>query len=111
VGVTGLVVPDRGVGGGAGGAVRALAALALAGQGRPSAASCPSCSVVGRPRLAWWWGDRAVPPSLGPLEATALLVQGNVDPFGRAVSAAQELDVHLTITELGVSAMAARPTW
>ena len=57
----------------------------------------------------WWWGERAVPAELGPLEATALLVQGNVDPFGRAVSAAQELDVHLTITELGVSAMAAPP--
>jgi apolipoprotein N-acyltransferase len=69
----------------------------------------PAALVVVVLAVGWWWGDRAVPSSLGPLEATALLVQGNVDPFGRAISAAQELDVHLTITELGVSAMAAPP--
>ena len=58
---------------------------------------------------AWWWGARIVPDDVGPLEARALLVQGNVDPFGRAVSASQELDVHLAITELGVGGMAAPP--
>ena len=59
--------------------------------------------------VSWWWGARELQAPLGPLEATALLVQGNVDPFGRAVSAAQELDVHLAITELGLSSMAAPP--
>ncbi len=58
---------------------------------------------------AWAWGESALPSTLGPLESTALLVQGNVDPFGRAVSASSELDVHLAITELGVSGMAAPP--
>ena len=58
---------------------------------------------------SWWWGARELQASLGPLEATALLVQGNVDPFGRAVSAARELDVHLAITELGLASMAAPP--
>jgi apolipoprotein N-acyltransferase len=69
----------------------------------------PAITLLAVIALAWWWGDRQVPPSPGPLEATALLVQGNVDPFGRAVSAAQELDVHLAITELGVAAMAGPP--
>ncbi len=79
-------------------------------RGRPSLGRfVPLVLVVGVLAGGWWWGGRTVPANLGPLEATALLVQGNVDPFGRAVSASQELDVHLTITELGVSAMAAPP--
>lgn len=34
----------------------------------------------------------------------ALLVQGNVDPFARATSATQELNVHVRLTEEGVAA-------
>ena len=69
----------------------------------------PALAAVALLATAWWWGARALPASIGPLESTALLVQGNVDPFGRAVSAARELDVHLAITELGVAGMAAAP--
>lgn len=58
---------------------------------------------------AWWWGDGRLAPDVGPLEATALLVQGNVDPYARALAAAAELEVHATITEIGVSGMAAPP--
>lgn len=41
----------------------------------------------------------AVAPSAAPEVGRALLVQGNVDPFARASSAAQELEVHLQLTE------------
>lgn len=58
---------------------------------------------------SWWWGAWIVPDDVGPRGVRALLVQGNVDPFGRAVSASQELDVHLAITELGVAGMASPP--
>ncbi|MBA2666618.1 MAG: apolipoprotein N-acyltransferase [Trueperaceae bacterium] len=58
---------------------------------------------------SWWWGSTKLDAPLGPLEATALLVQPNVDPFARAVSARQELAIHTTITEIGLSAMAAPP--
>ena len=44
-----------------------------------------------------------------PAGATALLVQGNVDPFGRAANQAQELEVHVELTRLGVARMAAAP--
>lgn len=44
-----------------------------------------------------------------PAERTALLVQGNVDPFGRAASQAQELEVHLELTRLGAGRMASPP--
>jgi apolipoprotein N-acyltransferase len=59
--------------------------------------------------VAWWWGDARLREPVGPLQATALLVQPNVDPFGRAASASQELTRHTTITEIGLSAMAAPP--
>ena len=69
----------------------------------------PALVVLALLGALWWWGAGELRRELGPLQATALLVQPNVDPFGRATSAAQELETHLTITELGVSAMAAAP--
>jgi apolipoprotein N-acyltransferase len=57
----------------------------------------------------WWWGGSRLGAPAEPLQATALLVQPNVDPFARAVNASQELGVHTTITEIGLSAMAAPP--
>jgi len=55
--------------------------------------------------LAWWGGvqrDAAVRASMQPPDRSALLVQGDVDPFGRAAGAALELDVHLDLTRAGV---------
>ena len=58
---------------------------------------------------AWAWGSLAVGRHEVPAERTALLVQGNADPFGRAVSAAQELSIHVELTRLAVGRMAAAP--
>lgn len=58
---------------------------------------------------AWLWGAAAAGRHEVPATRTALLVQGNVDPFGRAVSAAQELDVHVELTRAAVARMAAPP--
>jgi apolipoprotein N-acyltransferase len=58
---------------------------------------------------AWWTGAAAAGRHEVPADRTALLVQGNVDPFGRAASAAQELDAHLELTRLGLGRMAAPP--
>ena len=59
-----------------------------------------------------WWGGaargRAVTTALPEPQASALLVQGDVDPFGRAVSLGRELDVHLDLTSRSV-AEAGRP--
>lgn len=50
--------------------------------------------------LAFWQGATLLPAPDAVAEAplTALLVQGNVDPFARATSAARELEVHLGLT-------------
>src|SRR5690606_23264246 len=50
--------------------------------------------------LAFWQGATLLPAPDAVAEAplTALLVQGNVDPFARATSAARELEVHLSLT-------------
>ncbi len=69
----------------------------------------PALATVALIVAGWWWGARVVPPQPGTLPYTALLVQGNVDPFGRAVGVSRELEVHLAITELGVAGMAAPP--
>jgi apolipoprotein N-acyltransferase len=80
-----------------------------AGRRRARWAGVLPAVVLGAVVIAgWWWGTRAVAPP-APLPHTALLVQGNVDPFGRAVGVARELDVHVAITELGVAGMAAPP--
>jgi apolipoprotein N-acyltransferase len=59
--------------------------------------------------LFWTWGALAAGRHEVPAHRTALLVQGNVDPFGRAVSAAQELSTHVDLTRLAVDRMAAPP--
>jgi apolipoprotein N-acyltransferase len=59
--------------------------------------------------VAWLVGSAAMGRHEVPTNRTALLVQGNVDPFGRAASASQELDVHLELTRLGLARMAAPP--
>ena len=56
---------------------------------------------------AWWGGSIREANFTAALEVpnrTALLVQGNVDPFGRAVGAALELDIHIDTTLEGMRA-------
>lgn len=63
-------------------------------------------AVVAVLGLAFWQGvillpqTSATPSADAEHDATlnALLVQGNVDPFARAASAAQELDIHMSLT-------------
>jgi apolipoprotein N-acyltransferase len=48
--------------------------------------------------FGFWRGAQLAPASAEAGQQRALLVQGNVDPFARAASAAQELDIHLELT-------------
>lgn len=57
----------------------------------------------------WLVGNSAAGRHDQPTDRSALLVQGNVDPFGRAVSATQELNVHLDLSRLGRGQMAGDP--
>ncbi len=74
-------------------AVTALIGLAF-WQG---AAHLPSTSTARLPRLNTDLAAEA-DPSAGEGTRRALLVQGNVDPFARAASAASELEIHLDLT-------------
>ncbi len=92
-----------------------FAPRAEAGFGQSAARRSGAAVAVG-PALAlvavgafWAWGALAVGRHEVAAERTALLVQGNVDPFGRAVSAAQELTTHVDLTRLAVGRMAAAP--
>ena len=92
-----------------------FAPRAAPGLGRTPSSRSPVRLAVG-PVLAvlaigvfWTWGTLASGRHEVPAERTALLVQGNVDPFGRAVSAAQELTTHVDLTRLAVGRMAAPP--
>lgn len=61
---------------------------------------------------AWWGGAQRVEritEALPEPDRTALLVQGDVDPFGRAASASQELDVHVDLTASGQARAGAPP--
>lgn len=53
---------------------------------------------------AFAWGAARGPDDAAEPPYRALLVQGNVDPFARAVNAARELQIHLGLTEDGVRA-------
>lgn len=56
---------------------------------------------------SWWSGTvrgEQLHAGLQTPDRTALLVQGDVDPFGRTVSLAQELDVHIDLTDAAVTA-------
>jgi apolipoprotein N-acyltransferase len=61
---------------------------------------------------AWLGGDlrgERVAAALPEPDRTAVLVQGDVDPFGRAASASQELDVHVRLSARAASELAAAP--
>jgi len=57
---------------------------------------------------SWMWGATLLRQSWESGH-TALLVQGNVDPFGRAATRALELDIHLRLTREGVAALPEPP--
>ncbi len=109
VGVTGLSLLTAAI------AAALAAPFAARGERRLRRSGPPIVRIAAAPVallavvLVWWWGDAKLGESVGPTQATALLVQPNVDPFARAVSAAQELGVHTTITQIGLSGMAASP--
>ncbi len=65
--------------------------------------------AVGLVAGAWVWGGRELAAPVAPPDRTAVLVQPNVDPFGRAVSAAQGLAVHARLTRDAVVAMERPP--
>jgi len=57
----------------------------------------------------WWWGATLLHQHDWPTDRTALLVQGNIDPFGRAATRALELEVHLELTRSGAAALPTPP--
>lgn len=62
--------------------------------------------------VAWWGGgarEARIAATLPEPDRTALLVQGNVDPFGRATSASRELDVHTELSAAAVEGLAEAP--
>lgn len=91
----------------------AIASAFLAGRGsrgrRRGASWLGPVLAVLLVAATWLWGNAASGRHDLPTDRSALLVQGNVDPFGRAVSARQELDVHLDLSRLGRSQMAGDP--
>ncbi len=56
-------------------------------------------------------GGRALRAPLPEATETAVLVQGNVDPFGRAISPTQDVDVHLELSRRAVAALETRATF
>jgi apolipoprotein N-acyltransferase len=80
--------------------------------GSRSGAIVVAAAAVGLVAAAWVAGEARgarVAAALPAPDRTALLVQGDVDPFGRAVSAAQELDVHVDLTSAAVAASGSVP--
>lgn len=58
---------------------------------------------------AYLAGAARLPEGAAPTDRTAVLVQGNVDPFGRAITAPQELEVHTRLTSTAVSTLSEPP--
>ncbi len=77
--------------------------------GRPRRVVVAPAVAVALVGAAWLAGAASYGRHELPTDHAALLVQGNVDPFGRATSQAQELEVHLELTRLGVARMASPP--
>lgn len=83
--------------------------LGRANARRPAARWLAPLVAVAGVAGVWAWGASAFGRHELPTDRTAVLVQGDVDPFGRAVTAAQELDVHVALTREAVARMAAPP--
>ncbi len=76
----------------------------------PWALGAPLLAVAGL-ALVYGLGQARLPAAgAGPVaDHSAVVVQGNVDPFGRALGASQELDVHTSLTSMGVAGGATAP--
>jgi apolipoprotein N-acyltransferase len=57
----------------------------------------------------WWWGGTLLREHAWPTDRSALLVQGNIDPFGRAATRALELEAHLELTRTGAAPLPTPP--
>lgn len=85
--------------------------------GRPAGRRLPRTPALVLPPViaillvagAYLAGAQRLPDQAVKTDHTAVLVQGNVDPFGRAVSSSQELDVHVQLTKSAVSTRTAAP--
>ena len=60
---------------------------------------------------AMLWGAADLRRPLPPTDRTAVLVQGNVDPFGRAISPAGDLGIHTDLTRRAVARLGHAPTF
>lgn len=60
---------------------------------------------------AMLWGAADLRRPLPPPDRTAVLVQGNVDPFGRAISPAGDLGIHTDLTRRAVERLGHAPTF
>lgn len=58
---------------------------------------------------AMLWGTALLRQAVPTPDQTAVLVQGDVDPFGRAISAAGDLGVHTDLTEQAVAKLGSAP--
>ncbi len=60
---------------------------------------------------AMLWGAADLRRPLPPADRSAVLVQGNVDPFGRAISPAGDLVIHTDLTRHAVERLGHAPTF
>jgi apolipoprotein N-acyltransferase len=87
--------------------LRAPARRAAAGGARWAAPVLAAALVGG----AMLWGAVDLRQPLPQPDRTAVLVQGNVDPFGRAISPAGDLGVHTGLTTRAVATLGHPPTF
>ncbi|HEX7002769.1 MAG TPA: apolipoprotein N-acyltransferase [Trueperaceae bacterium] len=59
--------------------------------------------------FAWWTGGVKLERQLPEPEYTALLVQGNVDPFGRLMGLSDEVELQARLSRQGAEALAQPP--
>jgi apolipoprotein N-acyltransferase len=76
---------------------------------RPLNRVAPALSGIAVIVAATLLGSALTPTDPYPSDHRALLVQGNIDPFGRASTQALELEVHLDLSRAGAAAMAVAP--
>jgi apolipoprotein N-acyltransferase len=59
--------------------------------------------------VAWWAGSAKLDRDFPEPELTALLVQGSIDPFGRLMGPAGEVEVQARLSRQGVASLAEPP--